>query len=935
MGYSTKKAPPPPLSTFSQCSMNQLYAQKNKCPSAVKDADKGRLHCLFDVKTSNCKVVTEEILKDFCNKPSDPTDASNQLENWEQCELDAYPADACCTEKCVFDNSLECWKIENTGQGASEIILEFTLETMLTSDELNALDVTNLEALKIIDRCEVFMPVLFGTSVQFDKQAEEYEAHEAAGYSVTVNEKTVSGECMSIAFPGFPRKLVEIKWAMNSPPETEGKQIHEAVWNKADEAQVVDVTLLDTSIKVKFKSSKAKGIPVGFQGHYRKCAGHDDWTLMRWSPDILDDQVVEDLRFFSGKTNQDLIGLNLVLSQVQGNFANSCRGELDYCKGTTSTSLPTAISISGAQVLRTDATINHISVNNIIDLNVQYIRSQQDDCWDGYPYYVNDYLRVSYDILDEKWKIGDIGKGGWYFAECQESTGHPEVDLLKCVAGDWKTINPHETREVDGLYGKEAEYIGTWQNDAGMTLATASVTPGEVPNESPDVEPEDPAPTTACSYGQLGDLVFPFNDCHSLIGLGSVGMECEGGKGTLKHYPRTECKGSSSPLEPSSLGLFGTRVSIKNCGAQPCESFSSKLDIEKVMSGLGNGGCSSSASSMPMALDACFETAEGKWRKFTQCTEGDANGKVMVTTYDDSGCSVNPELSSSKDTSIDLHDECITCSVEQEPGGAGAGGASIAVETKSPTKAPVEQVPEKTETPEGSTVTNSEETVFSGDFKTLMEDPILDNRRRLSAGDALCDPFMEVLFPGWPESEDIPDDVVVKCNEVDIEPNEATVKWDETSQNPAALEKIERMVKEKVEGTATFSINVKGETVTVKVTSTKTTKTTVVAEKTGTTAAPEQETPAGGAKAGDKSWSALKMALVIGGVSAGVLLLVGIGYFVYRRSQERARDAHDREAVPVEQPDCEDADVEKGMGRAKHSDHQIEMADDRPVTRKL
>ena len=90
--------------------------------------------------------------------------------------------------------------------------------------------------------------------------------------------------------------------------------------------------------------------------------------------------------------------------------------------------------------------------------------------------------------------------------------------------------------------------------------------------------------------------------------------------------------------------------------------------------------------------------------------------------------------------------------------------------------------------------------------------------------------------------------------------------------------------------------------------------------------------PAGGAKGSSKSWGTLQTALVIGGVLAGVALLVGIGYLVYRGSQGGGSNAPVRVAVPVDQDKGLDVDVEQGMGGSKHPDNQIKMADDGPVT---
>ena len=115
--------------------------------------------------------------------------------------------------------------------------------------------------------------------------------------------------------------------------------------------------------------------------------------------------------------------------------------------------------------------------------------------------------------------------------------------------------------------------------------------------------------------------------------------------------------------------------------------------------------------------------------------------------------------------------------------------------------------------------------------------------------------------------------------------------------------------------------------------STKVLEETKPANTTGPWIADDPLDPAGGAKGSSKSWGTLQTALVIGGVLAGVALLVGIGYLAYRGSQGGGSNAPVRVAVPVDQDKGLDVDIEQGMGGSKHPDNQIKMADDGPVTR--
>lgn len=103
---------------------------------------------------------------------------------------------------------------------------------------------------------------------------------------------------------------------------------------------------------------------------------------------------------------------------------------------------------------------------------------------------------------------------------------------------------------------------------------------------------------------------------------------------------------------------------------------------------------------------------------------------------------------------------------------------------------------------------------------------------------ANCETFMKLLFPRWPNSPSISEDIEVHCNSVEITSNAVTVTWEMISKNVPAMEAVEQFISTKIQNAVWEPVTLQGSSVQVKLVSTLNIKTEIVEPTSSLTTEP-------------------------------------------------------------------------------------------------
>ena len=209
-------------------------------------------------------------------------------------------------------------------------------------------------------------------------------------------------------------------------------------------------------------------------------------------------------------------------------FPDKCEWKAIECSHDTPTDLPLFVAERIDDVSHCNKSFDHTEcdsdlnwnripqivtiVNATIyrELNGKY-RNTAKACWDGLPYFVNDHMKLHFDIYDQQWQISYFNTKQILFARCNTNDNK---NIFSCKEGKWQINKPHDPDcevkfdDDSNMKIEEIADISAWFN-ASSHSHYAEVS----------VWPVDDYVDGICTevHGKGTDMTIPIGVCQSVL----------------------------------------------------------------------------------------------------------------------------------------------------------------------------------------------------------------------------------------------------------------------------------------------------------------------------------------------------------------------------------------------------------------------------------